>query len=225
LRESLEGLRRVKLHYDQLTVMDNLARMLVARDRPDQAESLWRERVDVQERTFGGDHSRTLWSMNQLAWFLKDRGPDKLDEAQVMATAAVDGCRSALGESHRQTILTTQTLGVILHMQGRRQDAVTLFEAGLAARETLGDDLFTRWSPFEYDWSLINQQRYERAETILQTAWEDLEALHGDDRPQTRAALAALIHLYDAWGKPENAAGYRKMLREAEGVDAPDSTP
>ncbi len=36
------------------------------------------------------------------------------------------------------------------------------------------------------------------------------------------SALAALIDLYDAWSKPDKAAEYRAVLREAEGAGASD---
>lgn len=37
----------------------------------------------------------------------------------------------------------------------------------------------------------------------------------------TRDALADLIGLYAAWGKPDKAAEYRALLREAEKPAAP----
>ena len=38
----------------------------------------------------------------------------------------------------------------------------------------------------------------------------------------SQAAREALIELYDAWGKPEKAAGYRALLHEAENSGASD---
>jgi len=66
--------------------------------------------------------------------------------------------------------------------------------------------------------------RYEEAGALLLEIYEVIK-----DAPQDRAgirakreALGRLVKLYDAWGKPETAAQYRALLREAEGAGASD---
>jgi serine/threonine-protein kinase len=51
--------------------------------------------------------------------------------------------------------------------------------------------------------SLAAQRRYADAEPLLA---ESLAGLRG--RPVARQAAARLVHLYEAWGRPEKAAAY-----------------
>ncbi len=62
---------------------------------------------------------------------------------------------------------------------------------------------FLDWmSAVVYGRCLTELGRYEDAEEILLATHEDGDA----------SALNALIDLYDAWGKPGNAAEYRQLL-------------
>ena len=45
----------------------------------------------------------------------------------------------------------------------------------------------------------------------------------GAQPEEVREALTFLIKLYDAWGKPEEAAKYRAALSEQESVEPPES--
>ncbi len=64
-------------------------------------------------------------------------------------------------------------------------------------------------SAVHYGRCLTALQRFEEAEEVLVTVYERHKALNGADREETRSALAALLDLYEAWGKPERAAEYR----------------
>jgi len=63
---------------------------------------------------------------------------------------------------------------------------------------------------------LASMGRYDEAETRLLEALGDLERLCSPDDLRVQRTRAFLAELYDAWGRPEKAAEYRKLV---------DSTP
>ncbi|MHC4219580.1 MAG: tetratricopeptide repeat protein [Planctomycetota bacterium] len=217
LRKTLEVRRRIYGPEDAktLTTITQLARIARAQGDMDETERLYRESVEGYRHAFGVDHPSTLRAMNQLAWFLKDRGSQKLADAEELAREATSLCRSALGEDDRLTIMIADTLAVVLQMQGRNQEAVDTFdEVFTSARMSLGDDhWFTAGSPAHYARALAALRRHAEAETLLLDVYAGLGDLNGPDHDSTRAAVAALIELYESWGKPEKAAQYRALIR------------
>ena len=67
---------------------------------------------------------------------------------------------------------------------------------------------------------LLGQQKYAAAEPLLQNGYEGLRQTQAGIVPRVRArtlrgALERLVQLYDAWGKPDEAAKWRKELEKA----------
>jgi serine/threonine protein kinase/tetratricopeptide (TPR) repeat protein len=56
------------------------------------------------------------------------------------------------------------------------------------------------------------QEKYVEAERELATALPALRRLFGDTHPETRGCILALIEMYEAWGKPEQAEKWRAQL-------------
>jgi tetratricopeptide (TPR) repeat protein len=230
-REVLERYRRDhdQDHIGALAAMRTLAWFLSGRGsgHDDEIEELRRQLLERRRRAQGDEHRDTLEATNDLAWFLKDRGPAKLEEAEDLARQAMSLCRSTVNEQDRLTPMTMDTLAVVLELQGRHEDAVPVFADAMAAAEAaVGEERwFTLMSPTEYARALTAIHRYHEAESVLRSAYEGRAKLSGPDHDATQSVIVALADLNDAWGKPQKAAEYRALLREAEGVDAPESTP
>ncbi len=74
--------------------------------------------------------------------------------------------------------------------------------------------------------SLVRQQRFRDAETLLLEGYAVLEVQSDMERANVRArrALQRVVVLYDAWDKPEKAAEWRAKLpteQEAAASDKP----
>jgi hypothetical protein len=69
--------------------------------------------------------------------------------------------------------------------------------------------------------SLVHQGRYEQAEGLLLQSQRVLteQATVAKIRPHYIECLRVLVRLYDSWNKPEKAAEYRALLKEATGGD------
>jgi serine/threonine protein kinase len=62
---------------------------------------------------------------------------------------------------------------------------------------------------------LVKLGRFSQAELPLLTSYEDLNSLYGDEHTATVDVIGRLVQLYQAWGKPSEAAEWRARLLNA----------
>ena len=64
--------------------------------------------------------------------------------------------------------------------------------------------------------AMLGQQKYAEAEPLLVAGYDGMAQRHAKIPPNAKVrlteALDRLVHLYDAWGKPEEAAKWRAKL-------------
>jgi serine/threonine-protein kinase len=60
--------------------------------------------------------------------------------------------------------------------------------------------------------ALVGLERFDEAEKPILESMEKLEASEGENTDLTLAAIARVVDLYTAWGKPERADSYRHLL-------------
>ena len=58
---------------------------------------------------------------------------------------------------------------------------------------------------------LAAQSRFEEAETLLLESHAAINKAMGANDPRVQRAKTRLQKLYEAWGKPEQAAAYRSL--------------
>jgi hypothetical protein len=63
------------------------------------------------------------------------------------------------------------------------------------------------------------QDRYNKAEQLLLEAIEGRKPKLSDTHTHTLAFWNTLIELYEAWGKPEEAAQWRAKLPQTEALE------
>ncbi len=68
---------------------------------------------------------------------------------------------------------------------------------------------------------LLGQKEYERAERLWVKALAANRRYLGESHPETRGSILALIQLYEAWGKPEEAEKWRAQLPPEAPVPKP----
>ena len=59
---------------------------------------------------------------------------------------------------------------------------------------------------------LTTQKRFAEAEPLLVESYASLKSRLGQRDPRTAEALQRLVKLYEAWGKPAQAAQYRALV-------------
>jgi serine/threonine protein kinase/tetratricopeptide (TPR) repeat protein len=214
-REALEGRRRVlgDDHPDTLISVNNMGTLLHAQGKLDEAEPYYREALEGRRRALGDDHPDTLGSANNMGALLKARG--KLDEAEPYYREALEGFRRGLGNDHPNTLVSLGNLGDLLTSQALYEDAELLLAAAVeAVRRSLPPrHAITGFTMRKYGRCLTGLGRYQDAETALLESHDVLTATVGPAHHHTQQVIPNLVELYQAWGKPEEAAAWSTKLR------------
>eukprot|EP00854_Cymbomonas_tetramitiformis_P005768 gene5768-6957_t len=159
LREALSAICDGKgsEHPEAMAAMTALAGVLRGARKLVEAEQLYKRALEGRRKGLGEFHPDTLASVNNLSslqCLLGARSPPRksppnpsmqlqgnLVEAEMMLYLLLDGRQASLGETHPDTLNTTESIAALLGGQpGRRAEAEPLLRASLQHRRaTLGD--------------------------------------------------------------------------------------
>jgi serine/threonine protein kinase/Flp pilus assembly protein TadD len=214
LRDTLAVTRKSRgpRHPDTATALSNLALTVNERGDHAAAEAMFREALAIGQASLGKDHPRNAPRLVNLAGALRLEG--KLAEAETRNEEALALSRPALGRDHPSVARQEASLARIYLDQGRPDAARSLLTHVLAVEHR-------SYAPG--DWRLGTTQsllgaaytrlsRFAEAESYLLRALELLAAIPGSEGPKAREARAnreRLVALYEAWGRPAEAARYR----------------
>ncbi len=132
-RDALARLRRLSRADDgdtQYRVLADLAMTVKQRGRPDEAEGLMREALELSRRLHGDDDARTLAAKSNLAAALQAR--KKLAEATDLAREVFDTSRRVLGDEHPSLLEQVNNLGVMYSQQNKLDEAMAYQRDALA---------------------------------------------------------------------------------------------
>ena len=118
--------------------MNNLAGVLEARGKVDEAEPLIRQVVEARRRVLGGAPD-TLQAMSGLALVLNGRG--KLNEAKAINRQILEARRRILGPGHTATLGSINNLALVLLDRRRPAEAEPILRQLLSVDRTLSKDL------------------------------------------------------------------------------------
>jgi serine/threonine-protein kinase len=206
-------LRRALLgneHPDVAATMSNLAAIRYQRGDYSGAEELWRETLTLRRRALGDEHPEVADTMNNLADVLEAKGDHARAEALHRQTLTMK--RKLLGDDHPEVATTMKNLAGVLANNGDYPGAESLYRQALAIqRKALPQghpDIAESESALAA--CLIRLKQYGEAESLLLDAYPILRAKRSDRYPLTQKARRNLVELYEAWGKPQQAALYRE---------------
>jgi len=229
LLEALETKRRVlgEEHPSTLSSQGALAHLYVEQGRFAEAEPLCITTLQTLRRVLGEENPLTAGSMATLGLLYKRQA--RYDEAEPLLVETLEVRHRVLGEEHPGTLPSMYDLAYVYSQQGRHSEAGSLYRRAFEGRrrilgEAHGDTLA---SLSGLVLCLIELGMFEQAEPL---ATEYYELGEGDDEPradQGQAAIELLVKLYEAWGKPEQAAEWRAELRAVfqAPVEAEQATP
>jgi len=196
-------------HPVTLSAMNNLAKLLQDLGRLDEADVMMKQTLDARIKVLGEEHPHTLVTMSNYGVLLSKRG-HKEESAQV-ARRVLDIRLRTLGEENLGTIISLNNLGGAINDLGRPEEAEQWYRRAVAAAErSLAPDHWLN-ALFRANLAncLIGLKRYDEAEEILLPAAARLLEALGPEHAHTIKARANLVKLYEAWGRPEKAAGFR----------------
>ena len=220
-RQVLEGFRMIDGPEAPTTLkaMTNLAAVLIKQGRVAEAEPLITEAAAALPQVLDPRHPDTLYILGIHAWYLY--AADRCHEAEVLYRGIIRDATEVLGVDHPYRLFWLGKLGRCLLKLGRLDEAERLFiEALTAQRRVLADGHgYIVESTEGLARTLIAQRRFDQAEPLAAELYNVASARYAADHPLTADAVAVLIDLYDAWGKPEQAAEWRTKLPSTQPTD------
>lgn len=115
-------------HISTVSSMSDLARVYTKQGRSQEAEELYMDVIKARKRLLGVEHSNTLPCMSHLLQLYFSLGPERLIDAEQLATEMRDLSIRLFGASNPQTLLSTAALAMIYREQGRHDEAMNLME-------------------------------------------------------------------------------------------------
>jgi eukaryotic-like serine/threonine-protein kinase len=202
---------------ETLAAMNNLATAYQTAGRLKQALDLFEQALTGYNATFGPEHVSTVILTSNLANAYRDVG--RLADALPMLEKSLAQVKAKLGPDHAHTLMSMYNLARA-YLDAKSKEAEPLLREFLAIRQRKSPD---DWRTFETTSllgdSLLNQKKYAEAEPLLLAGFQGMKAreakIPAQNKKRLAEAAARITTLYDAWGKPENAAASRKNLESA----------
>jgi serine/threonine protein kinase/tetratricopeptide (TPR) repeat protein len=214
-------------HPKTLVTMGNLANAFREARRYTEAIPLSEEVLRFKKAKLGPDHPDTLISMNNLAVTYWDAG--RPADAIPLYEEAIRRRKTVLGPTHAYTLSTMNSLAQAYLMCSRWTEAETILRKCLALREKKQAPDWWRFHTLsQLGAAIAGQKRYAEAERYLVDGYLGLKeheaSIPASSRRNLSAAAARIVPFYEAWGKPDKAAEWRKRLgaNEATATESPD---
>ena len=223
--ETLQRRRRAlgEEHVDTLVAMNNLAALYWSRGKYEEARERFAELLEIDQRVLGEEHENTVMAMFNLGAQYVALG--QLDEAEPLYRQTMEIRQRVLGPTHSDTLFDMCMLGDLNRKMQRFDDAEPLLdEVVRSARASLPQGhWFVGFFLGKYGLLMYDLKRYAEAEAALLEAHELLAAAFGANHDRATSVGRSIVKLYDAWGKPDEAAEWRAKLPEPGDDAAPDS--
>jgi tetratricopeptide (TPR) repeat protein len=146
--------------------------------------------------------------------YLAAKQPEK---ALPLLTTYLAGQKKQLGADSPRLAGAQASVGVALLRHQQFAPAEAILRECLAIRANKEPDAWTTFdTQSQLGGALLGQQKYAEAEPFLRQGYEGMKEHEAQIPMKSKArlteALQRLVQLYNAWGKPEQAAEWRKEL-------------
>jgi serine/threonine protein kinase len=202
-------------HPDILFSRNNLALAFQAAGRTGEAVALFEATLKLREAKLGADHPGTLVSRNNLAAAYESL--DRWAEAEALRRDALARRRKITRPDSPLLAGDLAALGRNLLRQSRWSEAESLLREALAIRAKAAPDDWGRYDAMSLlGGSLLGQGRYAEAEPLIVAGYEGMKAREArivmPGRFRLREAAERVIHLYEAWNRPDRATAWKAQL-------------
>jgi tetratricopeptide (TPR) repeat protein len=192
--------------------MTILAQTLTYENRLDEAETLLKKSLAIQEKVYGSSHPRVAYALNELGNVASRQG--KLDDAEADFTRALSIYRSVHGEKHYLVGLMLSNLGGVSSKRRNFVQAETLFRDALQHYSTSlpPTHMNVGITRIRLGNALLGQRRYVDAEQESLAGYEIVMKLTKAPTNYLKMAREDLATEYDALKEPDKAARFRADL-------------
>jgi eukaryotic-like serine/threonine-protein kinase len=212
LREAIGALGRRGQTGDYCMCVANLGLALYLQGDLEEAEGLLQENVERSAKQFGIKHPLTDRSRSLLVRVWLDQG--RVERAVSLAQEVVADRRRTYPAGHWLTANALVELGRGLVLQGRFSAATEPLAEALKTQHAVAAPRpqLVGWAECWRGASLTGLHRFDEAQPLLLAAERKLHDCPGVPARHYRDVVEQLVKLYDAWGKPELAATWRKVF-------------
>jgi hypothetical protein len=166
-----------------------------------EAEQLFRQSAQQQEKVLGAEHEDTLWSKYGLAHALSCQ--QKHAEAEQLFRQSAQQREKVRGAEHKDTLKSKYRLAVALSNQQKHAEAEQLFRQSAQQREKVlgAEHEDTLKSKYRLALALSDQQKHAEAEQLLQQLVQQREKVLGaehEDTLESKRLLQVLLAIAPA---------------------------
>jgi serine/threonine-protein kinase len=198
-------------HPHTAAAMKQLGAMHAGHGRTADAARLIRQALAIEQRVWGPSHPVVASTMTELAQVLMRDGYSS--EAERLMSIAASILAASLGTNHSAYAGTLGYLADVIALRGGLDSAETLYRRAIDIRqESVGpDQTITALTWGGLAGVLTQQRRFAEADSLYRAALAVLRRNTTDTHVDVRRTYAGLASLYQAWGKPDSAAIYRRL--------------
>ncbi len=216
-RETIEAQRKYLPRDDRDTLQSifNLAGLLRSNEKKTEAERLYREVLAGRRGTLGDAHPDTIEVIVLLAQLANDR--ETYGEAASLYREILEQSREAYAADDPNITSALIRLGMFLTERGDPLEAEPLLREAVQLRQKAFAE--GAWQVANVESALgaclTKVKRFEEAESLLLKSQPIYEKELGAGDDYTLRGVRRIVALYEAWGKPDKAADYRRRLPQA----------
>jgi serine/threonine protein kinase len=201
-------------HPTTVVSMGHLASLYRMEGKFGEAETLMIQALDAGRRVLGPEHPDTLMGMVGLAHMYGLQG--RYREAEPLFLKVLEARRRVLGAEHPLSVHILGELGEVILAERRYFAAGQVLRDALRMYDKTHLDHWRRyWVASMLGASLDAQGDHAQAEPLLLAGYNGMKERAGiipaDNRPSISQARAAIVRLYEAWGKPGKAEEWRRI--------------
>jgi serine/threonine-protein kinase len=198
-------------HAETGGIMASLGAMLVRHGRGADGERLIREALAIHRRTLGPTSTATAGDMLWLAESLTRDGYSA--EAERLDRDVVAIYATTFGTSHAAYGAVLGYLSDVIALRGALDSAAALYRRALAIR---GATPTSRRPTVALSRAglasvLTRQGRFAEADTLFRQALDVMVPITTERNMNVRRIYGQMATLYEAWGKPDSAARFRRL--------------
>ncbi len=217
-RAAIDEYRRLPegTYVEMAATLSNLGAVLIKKGSYSQAEPFVREGLELRLKMLGNAHPDTAMSLFRLSDLLYKKGDYQNAESAARESVQVFSRALTTPKDNAYFANPLMELGLILNKTGRFREAEAYLREALEIRTRLlpGGNQLIGASEGALGECLTTQKRYAESEPLLQRSYTTMKNVQGEHGPLTLEAVRRLAALYQAWGKPEEAARYQTGVEQ-----------
>ena len=194
-----------------MEVLESMAAVDREQGQLEEAELKMRRVMETLRSQAGPKDNRTLGAMNNLAGVLV--GQKKWDEAFSLIEEALAIRSTVFGDAHPESVRMLRNLALMYRTHKRYEESARYFVRLVGASRTLygREDSRTAEVTVGAAAVLLQVKDYPRAEEYALEGYERYRQSFGQTSERTISVAQLLAKLYDAWGKPQEAARWHAL--------------